>query len=198
MVNKIVRGVWQNSDISGGCCRLCKPVLTFSWNRVLGNTVAKITLVCLVEGRLLGYNFQVCPVICELWDSIARWLLKAVHTVCQRAYSAKPGLDLVSIFHQGHAFSGVSTSAHSCHEHHEQFQLETGFWTGRFSTAFGHVSVCVCVYPPLCLQQNMSSVFPAHTVITWFRKLSAHPLFACQTLQGVCGVWASFGTDLQA
>lgn len=119
VVNKIGRGVSQSTVVLGGSYRLVKPVLTFSWNRVPGNTQAKIS-VFFLEEKLLGNNFTICPDTCELWVLDFLVAMEAAHRVFQRAHSAKPSLGRVSIFQQDPS-SGGSTSAHSCHWWNEWF-----------------------------------------------------------------------------
>lgn len=157
MVNKIVRGVSQKrvrfQAVVVDCWNQCRLSAETEFLETLGLK----SVWFILEERLLGNNFQICPDICDLWVLDCLVTTEAACMVFQRAYSAKPTLSLVSIFQQGHPSSGVSTSARRCHEHQEQFWWETGFWVVRFSAAFG--KVCVCVSPPLHPQKNRPMCF---------------------------------------
>lgn len=56
----------------------------------------------------------------------------------------------------------------------------------------GKVCVYMYVFPSLHPQQNqpkpVCQVFFLSLALMWFQKLTAQPLFACQMLQGICGV----------
>lgn len=125
------------------------------------------TLWFILEERLLGNNFQICPDIYELWVLDFVVTIEAEPTVFQRAYSAKWSLGLVSIFQQGVSTSnGVSTSAHSCHKHYEQFHWRLDSEQADLVLLFIKC-VCVCVCPlsipsRISLSQYVKCFFPAH------------------------------------
>lgn len=142
VVNKIRRGVSQSSEILGGSYRLIKPVLTLSWNRVPGNTEAKITVFSW-KRSYWGITFKSVQIICELWVLDFVVTVEAACRVFQRVYSAKPSLGLVSVFQQG-PFSGGSTSAHSCHEWNGWLSWRLGAEQADLVLLWGHCgSVCL-------------------------------------------------------